>query len=43
MNDYPKPPFPKQGQPVPGSQKKMDPYPDCGEHSSPHVPVYRDH
>ncbi|VVO73264.1 General stress protein 39 [Pseudomonas fluorescens] len=33
MNDYPKPPFPKQAQPVPGSQKKMDPYPDCGEHS----------
>lgn len=33
MNDYPKPPFPKQAQPVPGSQKKMDPYPDCGEQS----------
>ena len=29
MNAYPKPPFPKQAQPVPGSQKKMDPYPDC--------------
>ena len=33
MIDYPKPPFPKQAQPVPGSQKKMDPYPDCGEQS----------
>ena len=33
MNAYPKPPFPKQAQPVPGSQKKMDPYPDCGEQS----------
>lgn len=33
MNGYPKPPFPKQAQPVPGSQKKMDPYPDCGEQS----------
>lgn len=33
MTDYPKPPFPKQRQPVPGSQKKMDPYPDCGEKS----------
>ncbi|MFU2326057.1 SDR family oxidoreductase [Pseudomonas sp. NFX98] len=33
MNDYPKPPFPKQQQPVPGSQRKMDPYPDCGEQS----------
>jgi NAD(P)-dependent dehydrogenase (short-subunit alcohol dehydrogenase family) len=33
MNDYPKPPFPKQQQPVPGSQQKMDPYPDCGEQS----------
>ena len=33
MNDYPKPPFPKQHQPVPGSQRKMDPYPDCGEQS----------
>ncbi|RKS27583.1 NAD(P)-dependent dehydrogenase (short-subunit alcohol dehydrogenase family) [Pseudomonas sp. WPR_5_2] len=33
MTDYPKPPFPKQHQPVPGSQRKMDPYPDCGEQS----------
>ena len=33
MNAYPKPPFPKQAQPVPGSQKKMAPYPDCGEQS----------
>jgi len=33
MNDYPRPPFPKQQQPVPGSQRKMDPYPDCGEQS----------
>ena len=33
MTAYPKPPFPKQAQPVPGSQKKMDPYPDCGEQS----------
>ncbi|OOL37653.1 SDR family oxidoreductase [Pseudomonas sp. FSL W5-0299] len=33
MTDYPRPPFPKQGQPVPGSQKKMDPFPDCGEKS----------
>ncbi|KOY02470.1 MULTISPECIES: SDR family oxidoreductase [Pseudomonas] len=33
MTDYPKPPFAKQAQPVPGSQKKMDPYPDCGEQS----------
>jgi NAD(P)-dependent dehydrogenase (short-subunit alcohol dehydrogenase family) len=33
MTDYPKPPFPPQQQPVPGSQKNMDPYPDCGEQS----------
>lgn len=33
MTDYPKPPFPKQHQPVPGSQRKMDPQPDCGEQS----------
>jgi NAD(P)-dependent dehydrogenase (short-subunit alcohol dehydrogenase family) len=33
MNDYPRPPFPKQHQPVPGSQRKMEPYPDCGEQS----------
>ncbi len=29
MTDYPKPPFPKQQQPVPGSQRKMD----CGGQS----------
>ncbi|VVM39584.1 SDR family oxidoreductase [Pseudomonas fluorescens] len=33
MTDYPKPPFPKQHQPVPGTQRTMDPVPDCGEHS----------
>ena len=33
MTDYPKPPFPAQAQTVPGSQRKMDPYPDCGEQS----------
>ncbi len=33
MADYPFPPFPKQSQPVPGTQRKMDPYPDCGEQS----------
>ncbi len=33
MVEYPFPPFPKQSQPVPGSQRKMDPYPDCGEQS----------
>ncbi|QXI18181.1 glucose 1-dehydrogenase [Pseudomonas hamedanensis] len=33
MTDYPKPPFPQQAQPVPGSQRKMEPYPDCGEQS----------
>lgn len=33
MTDYPKPPFPKQAQAVPGSQRKMEPYPDCGEQS----------
>lgn len=33
MTDYPTPPFRAQQQPVPGSQKKMDPYPDCGEQS----------
>lgn len=30
---YPTPPFPVQKQPVPGSQKRMEPYPDCGEQS----------
>jgi len=33
MTDYPKPPFPAQAQAVPGSQRKMEPYPDCGEQS----------
>ena len=33
MTDYPRPPFAPQAQNVPGSQKKMDPYPDCGEQS----------
>ncbi|WFU58462.1 SDR family oxidoreductase [Bradyrhizobium pachyrhizi] len=33
MPDYPKPPFPSQRQPMPGSTKKMDPRPDHGETS----------
>lgn len=33
MKQYPTPPFPTQTQDVPGSQKRMDPYPDCGEQS----------
>ncbi|WPN26477.1 SDR family oxidoreductase [Pseudomonas marginalis] len=33
MTDYPRPPFAPQAQAVPGAQKKMDPYPDCGEKS----------
>lgn len=33
MTDYPKPPFKPQQQPVPGDQRRMDPYPDCGEKS----------
>ncbi|WP_459205794.1 glucose 1-dehydrogenase [Pseudomonas sp. MLB6B] len=33
MREYPKPPFPSQPQSVPGSQARMDPYPDCGEES----------
>jgi NAD(P)-dependent dehydrogenase (short-subunit alcohol dehydrogenase family) len=33
MTDYPKPPFAKQAQAVPGEQSKMQPYPDCGEQS----------
>ncbi|GFM85433.1 NAD(P)-dependent oxidoreductase [Pseudomonas cichorii] len=33
MTDYPRPPFPPQAQSVPGSQAKMEPYPDCGEQS----------
>jgi len=33
MTDYPRPPFAPQAQNVPGTQRKMDPYPDCGEQS----------
>lgn len=31
MTDYPKPPYPSQRQPMPGSTAKMDPRPDHGE------------
>jgi NAD(P)-dependent dehydrogenase (short-subunit alcohol dehydrogenase family) len=33
MADYPKPPYPAQRQPMPGSTAKMDPRPDHGEAS----------
>jgi hypothetical protein len=33
MTDYPKPPFPKQKQPMPGLTNKMEPVPDHGERS----------
>ncbi|MBD1587242.1 SDR family oxidoreductase [Pseudomonas typographi] len=33
MPDYPRPPFDAQPQAVPGEQKAMNPYPDCGEQS----------
>jgi NAD(P)-dependent dehydrogenase (short-subunit alcohol dehydrogenase family) len=33
MDDFPRPPFPKQQQPVPGLTNKMDPRPDHGEAS----------
>ena len=33
MRNYPTPPFASQPQTVPGSQKDMDPVPDCGEQS----------
>ena len=33
MRDYPKPPFPKQQQELPGTFQKMDPKPDHGEES----------
>ena len=33
LDQYPRPPFPKQPQPVPGSVSKMDPKPDHGEES----------
>jgi NAD(P)-dependent dehydrogenase (short-subunit alcohol dehydrogenase family) len=33
MPDYPKPPYPSQQQPMPGSTNQMDPVPDHGENS----------
>ena len=33
MNEHPKPPFPKQQQPMPGRTAEMRPAPDHGEHS----------
>jgi NAD(P)-dependent dehydrogenase (short-subunit alcohol dehydrogenase family) len=33
MTDYPTPPFEQQQQTVPGSQRQMQPVPDCGETS----------
>jgi NAD(P)-dependent dehydrogenase (short-subunit alcohol dehydrogenase family) len=33
MIEYPKPPFPKQKQPMPGLTRKMEPVPDHGERS----------
>ena len=33
LADYPKPPYPNQKQPMPGSTAKMDPRPDHGETS----------
>lgn len=33
MRNYPTPPFPSQPQQIPGSQRRMEPYPDCGEQS----------
>ncbi|SFH69116.1 SDR family oxidoreductase [Bradyrhizobium sp. Gha] len=33
MTEYPKPPFPSQQQPMPGSTRAMDPRPDHGEES----------
>ena len=33
MSDFPKPPFPEQQQPVPGSSAAMNPRPDYGENS----------
>lgn len=33
MTDYPRPPFPRQQQSLPGSFRKMDPCPDHGEES----------
>ena len=34
MPDYPKPPYPAQRQPMPGSTAKMEPRPDHGETST---------
>jgi hypothetical protein len=31
MDDFPRPPFPEQQQPIPGATDKMDPRPDHGE------------
>ncbi len=33
MTDYPKPPYPSQQQPMPGSTRAMQPRPDHGEES----------
>lgn len=33
MRKYPAPPFPSQPQQIPGSQRRMEPVPDCGEHT----------
>lgn len=33
MSDYPKPPYPAQKQPMPGSTRAMNPHPDHGEES----------
>jgi len=33
MDDFPRPPFPEQQQPIPGATDKMDPRPDHGEGS----------
>jgi hypothetical protein len=33
MNEHPKPPFPKQQQPMPGRTEEMRPAPDHGERS----------
>ncbi|MGF7116705.1 NAD(P)-dependent dehydrogenase (short-subunit alcohol dehydrogenase family) [Pseudomonas laurylsulfatiphila] len=33
MRNYPTPPFPSQPQQIPGSQRRMEPHPDCGEQS----------
>jgi NAD(P)-dependent dehydrogenase (short-subunit alcohol dehydrogenase family) len=33
MDDFPRPPFPEQQQPIPGATDKMDPRPDHGEDS----------